>query len=352
MWWYFLFALGLTLLVTPLVKYLALRTGAVDAPDQGRKKHLVPTPLLGGLAIFFVFWLVVGYLAIFTNRLSEEITSVKLLGIFATSLIMVLVGIWDDFKNVSVKIRLIFVSLAIMIAILSGLKLGAITNPFGGVIPLDWRTIDLGWLGNLVLVGDVLAFFWLFGITYTAKILDGLDGLTAGIIFIGSMMIYFLTQTDKFYQPEVGIMALVLAGTCLGFLLFNFYPAKIFLGESGGLFLGFMLAVLAIISGGKIATALLALAVPLLDLLRVLFTRWRKGRRIFEGDREHLHFRLMDAGLSHRQTVIFFYFVASIFGITTLFLQSAMKLVTLLLLGLAMLTVGWWLNRVTNLQSK
>ena len=352
MWWYFLIAFILVVVITPAVKYLALRLGIVDKPDDERKKHLKPTPLLGGLAVFFVFWLVIGYLALFTHRLSGEIASAKLLGIFIASLIMVIVGVWDDVRNLPVKTRLVLVSLAILIVILSGLKLGGITNPFGGVIPLDWKTYDLGFLGNLVLIGDLFAFLWLFGITYTAKILDGLDGLTAGIIFIGSMMIYFLTQTEKFYQPEVGIIALVLAGVCLGFLIFNFYPAKIFLGESGGLFLGFLLGVLAIISGGKIATALLALAVPLLDLLRVIITRWRKGKKIFVGDREHLHFRLIDAGLSHRQAVLFFYFVASVFGITTLFLQSAMKLVTLLLLGVAMLAVGWWLNRIARVSKQ
>src|SRR3989344_3740093 len=352
MFWYFFASFFLVVLVAPVVKNLALRLGAVDQPDELRKKHLKPTPLLGGIAVFFVFWLVTGYLVFFTDRLSAEIAPAKFFGIFVASLIMVAVGVWDDIKNLSVKTRLAIGSLAILVAVLSGLKLGGITNPFGGIIPLNWKTYDLGLLGSLVLIGDVLAFLLLFGITYTAKILDGLDGLTAGIIFIGSMMIFFLTQTDKFYQPEVGVLALVLAGVCLGFLLFNFYPAKIFLGESGGLFLGFMLGVLAIISGGKIATALLALAVPLLDLLRVIITRWRKGKKIFEGDREHLHFRLIDAGLSHRQAVLFFYFVASIFGVTTLFLQSAMKLVTLLLLGVAMLAVGWWLNRIARVSKQ
>ena len=140
-------------------------------------------------------------------------------------------------------------------------------------------------------------------------------------------------------------MALVLAGTCLGFLLFNFHPAKIFLGESGSLFVGFMLGVLAVVGGGKLATALLVMAVPILDLARVMYVRHKRGQAIMQGDREHLHFKLLDRGWSERNVVILYYVVAAAFGTTTLFLQSYQKLLALGFLAIAMIAVGW---RIAN----
>ena len=148
-------------------------------------------------------------------------------------------------------------------------------------------------------------------------------------------MIFFLTQTTRFFQPEVGLLALIFAGCCLGFLVFNFNPARIFLGESGSLFLGFFMGTLAVISGGKIATALLVMAVPILDLARVLIVRTVSGKKISEGDREHLHFKLLDRGISVRKTVLLLYAVSFLFGITTLVLPSRMKFVVLIILMLS-----------------
>jgi UDP-GlcNAc:undecaprenyl-phosphate GlcNAc-1-phosphate transferase len=128
----------------------------------------------------------------------------------------------------------------------------------------------------------------------------------------------------------------------MGFLILNFHPAKIFLGESGSLFIGFILGILAIISGGKIATALLVMAIPVLDLIRVMYLRIRHHQPIFRGDRMHLHFRLRDAGFSERVTVLFLYAVSFIFGLTTLFLPSKAKLIVLVFLSLAMFLVGFF----------
>jgi UDP-GlcNAc:undecaprenyl-phosphate GlcNAc-1-phosphate transferase len=127
--------------------------------------------------------------------------------------------------------------------------------------------------------------------------------------------------------------------------VFNFNPARIFLGESGSLFLGFVLGILAVISGGKIATALLVMAVPILDLARVLIVRFISGKKISEGDREHLHFRLLDRGLSVRKTVLLMYAISFLFGMTTLILPSGIKLIALIILMLGMVGVGIWLNK-------
>jgi UDP-GlcNAc:undecaprenyl-phosphate GlcNAc-1-phosphate transferase len=206
--------------------------------------------------------------------------------------------------------------------------------------------ISIPWSAVAITLGDLLVFIWLLGMMYTTKILDGLDGLATGIVMIGGVMVFLLTQTKQFYQPDVGILALVFVGVCLGFLIFNFHPAKIFLGEGGSLFIGFILGILAIISGGKIATALLVMAIPVLDLIRVVYIRIRHHQGIFKGDRQHLHFRLRDAGFSEWRTVLFLYGVAFTFGLTTLFLPSKAKLVVLGVLTVSMLLLSLFLERM------
>ncbi len=329
---YFAISFLLSLLFTLCVRLLAIRLKVVDVPDGERKKHGRAVPLLGGVAIFLAFWATVGYTAFFHPIFGIERLASKLLAAFVASVIIMIVGVLDDVRPFSAWWRLIFTGVATAMAIWLGITLEKITNPWGGFVELS------------LVVGNVAVWFWLMGIMYATKIVDGLDGLATGVVAIGAMMIYFLTQTTKFYQPNVGLLALIFAGACLGFLFFNFYPAKIFLGESGGLFCGFILAVLAVISGGKVATALLVVAVPVLDLARVMYCRVRHGKPVFQGDREHLHFQLLDYGLSERQVVIIYYVIAALFGAAALFLQSTQKLAVLLLLLVGMVALGWRLN--------
>jgi len=329
---YFLTAFALSLLFALVVKKIATRLNIVDYPDNKRKKHKTPTALLGGIAIFLSFWGVLAYLIFFTNLIGKNITFIQLLIIFISSLALIILGYFDDKNNLSPKFRLIVTSLIILFVILFGIDLDGITNPLGGIISLDtWKWTITGW-ESLILIGDLIVFAWLMGMMYTAKVLDGLDGLTTGIIGIGAMMIFFLSSTIKFYQSDVAVIALVLAGSCFGFLILNFYKAKIYLGEGGGLFLGFMLGVLAVIAGGKIASALLVMAVPILDLAWVIGKRLTSKHSLFTGDRKHLHYRLVDSGWSVRQSVIFLYLISFIFGISTLVLPSKFKLLVLILL--------------------
>jgi UDP-GlcNAc:undecaprenyl-phosphate GlcNAc-1-phosphate transferase len=330
--YYFLVAFVLSIIFTLLVRQLARKLKIVDTPDKTRHLHFQPVPLLGGAAIFLAFWLVTACVLFYHPVYGIEILKTKLIWALAASVIIIIIGIVDDWKPVSAKIRLAVTAAAVLVAVAGGIGLQKITNPFGGFIQMS------------LIVGNVLVFLWLMGMMYTTKILDGLDGLATGVVAIGAIMIFFLTRTAKFYQPNVGLLALIFAGACLGFLLFNFHPAKIFLGEPGSLFIGFMLGILAVISGGKLATALLVMAVPVLDLARVIYTRIRHGRPVFEGDREHLHFKLLTFGLSERQAVVLFYFISALFGATTLFLQSTQKLLALLFLFIAMIAVGWRLN--------
>lgn len=332
---YFLVAVSASIVFTLIIKKIALKLRVVDVPEDKRKLHGGPVPLLGGIAIYISFWLVLLFL-ILHPVYGVEIFQSKLIGVFLASTVLIIMGIVDDIKQLSPTIRLVITAAAVILAISFGIGLDKVTNPFNnGVINLN----------NFFILADVLIFFWLMGMMYTTKILDGLDGLVSGIVTIGAFMILFLTSTTKYFQPNVGLLSAIFAGSCLGFLFFNFHPAKIFLGEGGSLFMGFILGVLAIIGGGKLATALLVMAIPILDVIRVVVVRIRRGQSIFKGDREHLHFRLVDSGFSHRQAVFILYAMATIFGITTLFLQSSQKLIALATLVLLMLVLNIFLAK-------
>jgi UDP-GlcNAc:undecaprenyl-phosphate GlcNAc-1-phosphate transferase len=345
LWSYGILSFALTIVLTFFTKKLAFILNILDRPDGNRKKHSKPIALIGGLGIWLSFWLVTGYITLFTTTFSKSVTHSQMLGMFIGSLILIVLGIFDDKYSLSPKIRLAITVIAALIVVISGVGLKEITNPLGGVINLNLWPVSIEGLNKIFVLGDLVVFFWLMGMMYTTKILDGLDGLATGVTLIGALMVFFLTQTTRFYQPEVGLLALIFSGCCTGFLIFNFNPARIFLGESGSLFLGFMLGVLAVISGGKIATALLVMAVPILDLARVLIIRLTSGKKIAEGDREHLHFRLLDRGLGEKKTVLILYAISFLFGLTTLVLPSRMKLITLVILTIGMLGVSIWLSK-------
>jgi UDP-N-acetylmuramyl pentapeptide phosphotransferase/UDP-N-acetylglucosamine-1-phosphate transferase len=214
----------------------------------------------------------------------------------------------------------------------------------GGVMYLDTIKIKIFTINNLpyhiVLLADLFAFFWLMTMTYTTKFLDGLDGLVSGITTICAVILFALSLNKEVAQPETALLAIIFAGASLGFLIFNFHPAKIFLGEGGSLYTGFMLGVLAIISGAKIATALLILGIPLLDVLWVIFRRIFLKSSPFMADKKHLHFRLLDIGLSHRMAVALLWLLSLIFGIAALFLGSQQKLISLIILFILMIILA------------
>jgi UDP-GlcNAc:undecaprenyl-phosphate/decaprenyl-phosphate GlcNAc-1-phosphate transferase len=330
--YYFLITLFLSAVLTLSVRKIALKLNIIDHPDGDRKTHAKPTPLLGGVAIFLSFWSVILFL-IFNPVYGVEKIMDQLMVALISGIIIFLIGIADDLRPFSAQIRLFFTAIAILIAVIAFPWLTKITNPFGGFIQLG------------EIAGSILVFFWLFGMTYTTKILDGLDGLATGVVSVGAFIILLLTSLTKFYQPNVALVSAAFLAACLGFLVFNFYPAKIFLGESGSMFIGFMLGILAIIGGGKLATALLVMAIPILDLARVAYVRIKRKQPLFKGDREHLHFRLFDSGFSHRQSVLLLYLLAFLFGITTLFLQSRQKLYALLVLVVLMAIISHYIGR-------
>jgi len=182
---------------------------------------------------------------------------------------------------------------------------------------------------------------------YTTKLLDGVDGLVSGLGLIGAVVIFLFTSSTQYFQPDIAMAAWIFAAACLGFLVLNFNPAKIYLGEGGSLFIGYVLGVLAIISGAKISIALLIMGLPILDVVWTILRRLMKGKNPFRlADRQHLHHRLLDLGLSARKTVFIFYIFAAVFGLSGLILQSRGKIIALFVLLVLMLLIviffSWW----------
>lgn len=323
----FVSALAVTIVLVPMVRFFAVRGGVVDRPILARKVHRKNIPLLGGVAVFAAYFLVLGALAFWYPHLFEKIPAHTLIALFLAGLVLMVGGYLDDRFSLKASRQIFFPIVATSIAMIGGVLMQKVTNPFGEVFVLT------------SVLALPLTFLWLMGMMYTTKFLDGLDGLATGITAIGAIMIFALTRTEKFFQPDVGALAAILAGVCLGFLLFNFHPAKIFLGEGGSVLLGFLLGVLAIISGSKIATTLLVMGIPILDVLWVLARRWWQGVPVTQGDDQHLHYRFLKKGFSHRATVLCMYSLSALFGVLTLFLQSSQKLIALLILLFVMIVL-------------
>ncbi len=325
-------SLILSSLFTFLAIKIAFKLGIVDNPGLERKIHKTSTPLLGGVAVFFAF--VILALIYKNDLLAGDLELHHLLGVLMGSTFLMIGGVLDDKYDLGPGKQFIFPILAVLAVVIGGVGIEKITNPFGGLTYLDQLRIPIADFGGgmhyFMVIADTFTILWLLGMMYTTKLLDGMDGLVTGVTAIGAFIIFLFTMTTKYYQPDIGIAALILAGVCLGFLVFNWHPAKIFLGESGSLFLGFILGVLAIISGGKIAIALLVMGIPILDVVWTIIRRLAAGKNPLKfADRKHLHFRLFDLGLGVRKTVLIFYLFSFVFGLSALFLQSRGKLLTL-----------------------
>ena len=325
----FALAFFVSFIGTFLVARVAIRGKILDYPDASRKFHQQPTPTLGGFAIFGSFFLVTLFMGILAGfLLTGNIPLRNLIGIWAGGLILMIGGFLDDKFQLPPKYSILFPILASVSIVSSGISAVSIHNPFSGNIVL-----------LMPLASGVVVFAWTMIMTYTTKFLDGMDGLVTGISGIAALVIFALSLTSQVRQPQTALLAITFAGSLLGFLILNFYPAKIFLGEAGSTFTGFMLAVLAIISGGKIATAVLVMGIPLLDMIWVILQRVLSRKSPFRGDRKHLHFKLLDIGFSQPQAVLFLYALTGIFGATALFLQSLGKLVALGILVLFMIAL-------------
>lgn len=333
----FLLALILGFLFSLAIIRLAKYYKIVDEPDgsNGRKIHRLATPLLGGIGIFLAYFFV---LFIFSEKfLSGALEFHHLLGFFLGALVITIGGFLDDKFNLSPAKQIIFPLLAVVMVILGGIEIARLSFPFGGIVNL----------GSYISVA--LLSFWLLGMMYTTKLLDGVDGLVSGIGVIASFIIFLFTLSTNYYQPDIAFAAIVFSGAVLGFLILNWHPAKIFLGEGGSLLIGYVLAVLSIISGSKIAMALLIMGIPILDVFWTILRRLLTGKNPFRfSDKKHLHHRLLDLGLNQKQTVIVFYLLSLTFGLLGLFLQSKGKFLALIFLVILMFLIVvffWRLDR-------
>lgn len=321
----FIIAGALSFLLTLFFRFFSFKIGAVDYPDE-RKIHRKPVARLGGIALFISFFIIVfSFLPIGKH----------LLGLFFGGLVLLFFGALDDIFQLKPFVKLIGQIIAALIIVISGIGISFITNPFGGLVYLDMLKIPLSILGttyHFTVWADLFTIFWIVVIINAVNFLDGLDGLAAGVSGISALIIFFLSLSINVSQPQTAFLALALSGVAFGFLVLNFNPAKIFMGDSGSMFLGFVLAVLAIFSGGKVATALLILGLPILDLIWAVIRRVLAGKSPFKPDKKHFHHVLLRKGLTQKQAVLSIYSITLIFGILALIFQSLYKLIALIIL--------------------
>ena len=328
----FLIAFVISVILTFLIRKFALKFQIGI--------HQKKIPLLGGIAMISAF-----VLAIFLTK--ELVVSFQLLGVLFGLIVIFFVGVWDDLKKISWKVQLFFQTLAALIVVAFGVRVDYLTNPFGGMIRLDFLRFTIYDL-RFTIFGSLFIIFWIILMINIFNWLDGIDGLAGGVGAISGIILFFLCLTQAVNQPPLAILSIALTGVVLGFLIFNFPPAKIFMGSSGSMFLGFTVGVLAIFSGAKVATVLLVMGFPILDGLWVIFQRIKNKNSPFKGDRLHLHYKLLSLGFSQRQIILFIYSLCALFGLIALSVQGFNKLIALIALAAAMILVAFIVTLMLN----
>ncbi|NLP18117.1 MAG: undecaprenyl/decaprenyl-phosphate alpha-N-acetylglucosaminyl 1-phosphate transferase [Firmicutes bacterium] len=333
----FILALSITYTLTPLMKKLAFRTGAVDYPDSGasgRRVHIRPTPRLGGLAIYLGF--------ILPALTLIPIEGSRLYGLLLGASLVLLVGVVDDYRNLSPRLKLGGQLIAALVFIYLGNRVLWLSNPWAeGLEDAMW------YIGPWAVP---LTLLWMVGVTNTINLIDGLDGLAAGVTSIASITLLLVALQEG--QGSIVVLTAALAGSTLGFLPYNFNPAQIFMGDGGSLFLGFVLAAIAVQGTLKSATVIalavpmVALGLPIIDTFFAIFRRYRNGSPIFKADKGHLHHRLLERGLSQRQAVLFLYSVSGVFGMGALAIGDGGGKYSLFALAAAALILLYSLRRL------
>lgn len=296
----FIAACVMALLLTPLVKKFAFWVGAVDAPNH-RKVHTRIMPRLGGLAIFLAF---VGAYFVVSPAL-DAVNSDAAFGLLLGGFVIVVTGALDDRFQLSPKWKLLGQLIAACIVVSFGLKIDLVNIPFGETnLPIGWLSIPI-------------TIVWIVGVSNAVNLIDGLDGLSAGVSGIATTTILILALMMG--NVTVILLCVILLGSISGFMFFNFHPAKIFMGDSGALFLGFALATLSILGFKQAAVVsllipIMILGVPLSDTFFAMLRRYVNKLPISAPDKSHLHHCLLQMGFSHRTSVLIIYGIAAIFG--------------------------------------
>ena len=308
----------ISLTMTPIVRVLAYKIGAVDIPKDNRRMHKKPMPLLGGLSIFIGFTI--------TTLIFCELTP-SLIAAWFGGLIIIVIGILDDIYALNPWVKLLGQLIAAGVVVAGGVRIEFI-NLFGHYIKFGVLAIPITML-------------WIAGMTNAINLIDGLDGLACGVSAIcsSSLLIVALLHADL----GIAMLTAILTGSCIGFLPFNFNPAKIFMGDTGALFLGYMLSILSIIGVFK-TTAMVSFLIPIIifgyplfDTFFAFFRRILHGHSPFMADRGHLHHRIIDMGFNVRQSVIILYCICSILGIFAVMICEERMIASLIILAVALL---------------
>lgn len=319
----FLTALAVAAAATPLAGQLGRRLSITDKP-AGRRQHPGIVPRIGGVGLFAGFAVAAGMIQL-GAPLQNPDDALRIGGVLAGCAFVFAFGLLDDWRDLPPGPQLLAQLVAALIAIATTVFIERFTNPFNNrlvIMPL--------WLVAPVTV------FWIAGMMNTVNWLDGLDGLAAGVGAIAALL--FGVHMRSLGQHDVALYAFALAGACLGFLPFNFSPARVFLGSAGAMTIGYALATLSILAPARVATALLVLAVPITDTAWQIVDRYRRRKSIFRGDRGHLHFRLVELGWSPRVIVAIYWAFCAVFGTLSLLLTS--RLYKLTALGFLAVVVG------------
>lgn len=319
-----------SILLTPVVKAIAFRVGAVDRPNY-RKVHARIMPRLGGLAIFGAF--LIGYFILKPVDPENPFAAPFIIG---GAVIIIITGVLDDMFEITAKAKLLGQFIAAGIVVYGGLQIEFINLPFGGVLDFGYLSIPL-------------TILWIVGITNAINLIDGLDGLAAGVSTIALITLagMALMKGDMF----VFSMAAILAASSSGFLIYNFHPAKIFMGDTGALFLGFMISVLALLGFKNITVIsliipVIMLGVPISDTFFAIVRRWRLKQPLSAPDKSHLHHCLLNVGFTHRQTVLIIYALAAMFGLAALIFSQATVWGAILLIAVMLVAIELFVEAV------
>ena len=304
-------------IITPFTIRLAFRVGAVDIPKDERKIHSKAMPRIGGLAFIFGF-MVATFIMFVCCEIDKTINlvDVNLLGFYAGAFIIVITGFMDDVKGIKPVVKLAGQFLAASCVVLSGMRIGYIEIPF----------LEMYGLNEILSI--IITLGWIIGVTNAINLIDGLDGLATGVsaISVVSLLVIFILNGAA-EIPLIIVAALL--GSLIGFLPYNFNPAKTFMGDVGSNFLGYTLATVSMLGMAKTYTAMaivlpvIVLALPIFDTLFAIIRRVLSGKSIMEADRGHLHHRLLDLGLSQRQAVLVLYGITALFGVFAIVLMRS-----------------------------
>ncbi len=329
----FLLAAGSSLVFTPLVRRLCERLGWLDEIRDERRIHTKPVPRLGGIAIFSALVVSLGVLLLLDNLITQSLHGggPRLLPIVLPATLIFLCGVYDDVMGMSARFKFAVQAVGGLLFYALGGRIEGLALPFWGTLALP------------SVVGCLLTVFWIVAVTNAFNLLDGLDGLAAGAALFASLIL--LVVSYQMGQPLITVFGLALCGSLAGFLRYNFNPASIFLGDSGSLLLGFLLAALSVQGAQKASTAvaltipLVAFGLPIFDTLFALMRRFISGKPLFEGDREHFHHKLLERGWSHRRVVLSLYVVCALFGLSSLLFVSSSPMTGLFLVIIGVVVI-------------